>query len=159
MLKVDQEGVWTIRWVVRLLGESGMCRGGNRNYSRKWYCRKPFAYFRAWEVLELHLFPCIHYEQSTEGEAARGVSASGNSCAHLLTCDFTRGIFTVERGSTHGGSVSIAALDLVPWTRGALASPSGILTHWESIRENSFESDLIASLGPCHLNRRFHSLP
>ena len=33
--------------------------GGNRNYSRKWYCREPFAYFRAWEVLELHLFPCI----------------------------------------------------------------------------------------------------
>ena len=27
MLKVDQEGVWTIQWVVRLQGESGMCQG------------------------------------------------------------------------------------------------------------------------------------
>ena len=82
-------------------------------------------------TLSLVLLQTVHYDQSTEGEVGRGVSGSGNSCVRLLTCDFTRRVFTVERGSTHRGSVSIAALDLVPWTRRALASPSGILTHWE----------------------------
>ena len=57
----------------------------------------------------------LRYEQGAEGEGGAGFSGSGNSCALLLTGDFTYEVFTVERGSTHGGSVSIAALDLVPW--------------------------------------------
>ena len=57
----------------------------------------------------------LHFEQGAEGEGGAGFSGSGNSCALLLTGDFTYEVFTVERGSTHGGSVSIAALDLVPW--------------------------------------------
>lgn len=57
---------------------------------------------------------------NAEREAGRGVSGSGNTCAHLLTYDFPCGVFTAETGSTHGGNISMTVLDHVPWPRGAL---------------------------------------
>ena len=75
------------------------------------------AYFAQWTL-------------NGDGEAGRGVSGSGSTCAHLLTCDFPCGVFTVEIGNTHRGNTSMPVLDRVPWPRGALRawvefSPSG----------------------------------